>query len=99
MAWSGEGEGATRLTPHHLLPRLSEDRGRARVRGGVCERVHGGKKPHVYLHARTCLCVSGWVGEWNGRWTGHTPGTGSFTVSHPHVEECPPSPTFLTPAT
>lgn len=90
VAWSWEG--ATSLTPHHLLPRLSEDRGRARVRGGVFERVH---------REYTCICVhapvsvSGWVGEWNGRWTGHTPGTEASML----VKEYPPSPTFLTPAT
>lgn len=42
VAWSREGNvvcvcvckrGATSLTPHHLLPRLSEDRGRARSVG------------------------------------------------------------------
>lgn len=44
VAWSWEGNvvcvcvcarirGATGLTPHHLLPRLSEDRGRARSVG------------------------------------------------------------------
>lgn len=52
VAWIGEVGGATSLTPHHLLPRLSEDKGRARVRGGVCERVH--REAHVYLRARTC---------------------------------------------
>lgn len=52
VAWSGGVGGATSLTPHHLLPRLSEDRGRARVWGGVFERVH--EKTHVYLRARTC---------------------------------------------
>lgn len=61
VAWSGEGEGATRLTPHHLLPRLSEDRGRARVRGGVCERVHGEKHTCICVHAPVCVSVGGWV--------------------------------------
>lgn len=31
--WLGVGREATSRTPHHLLPRLSEDRGRARSVG------------------------------------------------------------------
>ena len=59
VAWSGEG-GATSLTPHHLLPRLSEDRGRARVRGGVCERVRG-EHTCICVHAPVSVSVGGWV--------------------------------------
>lgn len=56
VAWSGE-RGAT--TPHHLLPRLSEDRARARVRAGVSEHVH---QIHTRVSACTHLLLSRWVG-------------------------------------
>lgn len=51
---SGE-VGATSLTPHHLLPRLSEDRGRARVQGGVFG-ARAQKNP-TRVSARTHLLV------------------------------------------
>lgn len=63
MAWSGEG--ATSLTPHHLLPRLSEDRGMARVQGGVCERMHR-KHTRICVHAPVSVSMGGWVGAWLG---------------------------------
>lgn len=59
VAWSWEG--APSLTPHHLLPRLSEDRGMVRVQGGVSERV---RREYTRISARTHLLVCQWVGGW-----------------------------------
>lgn len=61
VAWSGEG--ATSLTLHHLLPRLSEDRGMARVQGGVRERMHR-KHTRISVHAPVSVSMGGWVAGW-----------------------------------
>lgn len=59
VAWSWKG-GGYKPTPHHLLPRLSEDRGRARAWGGVWERVHK-KHTCICAHAPVGVSVGGWV--------------------------------------